>query len=137
VKYVLAREGDSFYNLSEELDLFQWQLPRYNDMPEDKIFAEGEKVYLQPKRNKADAGYKVHIVQEGETLQRISQKYAIKLHKLAERNNLTPESQLTAGQQILLRGRIKGDKKQLSLPKIEINEEEPNEEFIIEFDADK
>jgi len=137
VKYVLAREGDSFYNLSEELDLFQWQLPKYNDMPEDKVFAEGEKVYLQPKRNKADAGLKVHIVMEGETLHRISQKYAIKLQKLADRNHLIPESTLTGGQQLILRGRIKGKKKQLSMPKIEIREEEPTEEFIIEFDADK
>lgn len=138
VKYVLAREGDSFYNLSEELDLFQWQLPKYNDMPPDKIFSEGERVYLQPKRGKAAAGLKVHKVQEGETLLSISQLYAIKLDKLAARNNLDTDSPLTPGQEILLRGKLKGGGNKLKVPKIELKEEEePEEEFIIEFDADK
>ena len=136
VKYVLAREGDSFYSLSEELDLFQWQLPKYNDLPNNKIFNEGEKVYLQPKRNKGEAGKNAHIVSEGETLLAIAQLYAIKLEKLARRNQLTSGATLTTGQEILLRGRIKGSKKPLSVPKIEIQEEEPEEEFIIEFDAD-
>ena len=136
VKYVLAREGDSFYSLSEELDLFQWQLPRYNDLPEKTIFSEGDRVYLQPKRNKAEAGNKVHAVKAGETLQSISQLYAIKLDKLAKRNQLKPDAQLKSGQQILLRGRIKGTKATLSVPEIKLkDQEEPEEEFIIEFDA--
>ncbi len=134
VKYVLAREGDSFYSLSEELDLFQWQLPKYNDLPANKIFTEGEKVYLQPKRNKAEVGKNTHIVKEGETLQSISQLYAIKLDKLAQRNQLAPDAALSPGQEILLRGKVKGAKTSISAPKIEIREEEPEEEFIIEFD---
>lgn len=137
VKYVLAREGDSFYSLSEELDLFQWQLPKYNDLPANTIFKEGEKVYLQPKRNKAEVGNNKYTVKEGETLQSISQLYAIKLDKLARRNQLALDATLTPGQEILLRGRIKGAKTNLTMPKIELKEEPPEEEFMIEFDADK
>jgi LysM repeat protein len=136
VKYVLAREGDSFYSLSEELDLLQWQLPKYNDLPEKTLFAEGEKVYLQPKRNKAEAGKKIHIVKEGETLQSISQLYAIKLNKLALRNHLAADALLKPGQQLLLRGKMKGVKQPIAIPKIELKEEEPKEEFIIDFDAE-
>lgn len=135
VKYVLAREGDSFYSLSEELDLFHWQLPKYNDLPEKTIFSEGEKVYLQPKRNKAEAGKKTHIVKDSETLHEISQHYAIKLDKLAKRNQINPDAELKSGQELLLRGRLKGTKTQIAIPKIELKEEEPEEEFIIEFDA--
>ena len=51
VKYVCARQGETFQDLSEELDLFQWQLPKYNDLPESHTFAEGDMVYLQPKRS--------------------------------------------------------------------------------------
>jgi LysM repeat protein len=137
VKYVLAREGDSFYNLSEELDLFQWQLPKYNDTPDNKVFAEGDKVYIQPKRNQADVKHKTHTVKEGETLQSISQLYAIKLDKLAKRNGLLIYDKPAAGQQLLLRGKLKGQKIQLTAPRIEIKEEAPKDEFIIEFDADK
>jgi LysM repeat protein len=136
VKYILARKGDDFPSLSEELDLFNWQLPKYNDLPDKKVFAEGDRVYLQPKRNKAEAGKKVHIVQEGETLQSISQQYAVKEDKLASRNLLDPEDNLHAGQELLLRGRLKGGKKEISVPKIEIKEDEPKEEFQIDFDVD-
>lgn len=136
VKYILAREGDKFYNLSEELDLFEWQLPKYNDMPDDKVFAEGEMVYLQPKRNKAEAGKKIHIVQEGETLYDISQEYAVKLDKLAKRNGILVSTKLEAGQTILLRGRAASKKSNFVVPKFELREE-PEQDMIIDFDVDK
>jgi LysM repeat protein len=137
VKYVLAREGDDFPSLSEELDVFNWQLPKYNDLPGDNVFSEGQKVYLQPKRNKAEAGHKIHVVSEGETLHSISQLYAMKLEKLAYRNNLDPSVELASGQELLLRGKVNGAKRKREAPKIEIHEEEPQEEFVIDFDVDE
>ena len=137
VKYVLAREGDEFLDLSEEMDLFNWQLPKYNDLDDKWVFNEGEKVYLQPKRNKAETGKKVHVVGDGETLHSISQLYAMKLEKLAFRNNLSPDYKLETGRELLLRGKVKGAKKEISAPKIEIREEEQEEEFQIDFNADE
>jgi len=137
VKYVLAREGDNIYSLSEELDLFNWLLPKYNEVPESKVFGEGDMVYIQPKRNKADTKYKTHVVKEGETLHSISQQYAIKLEKLAKRNLLKPDAELEPGQVLSLRKKLKGTKINISAPKIEINEEQPEEEFKIDFDADE
>lgn len=136
VKYVYARDGDDFLSLSEELDLFNWQLPKYNDLPDKNVFNEGEKVYLQPKRNKAEAGKKIHIVKDGETLHSISQLYAMKVEKLAFRNNIGPNAELTVGQELVLRGKVQGVKRELSTPKIDIKEEEPAEEFQIDFDVD-
>jgi LysM repeat protein len=139
VKYVLAREGDSFNSLSEELDLFAWQLPKYNDLPARKIFSEGEKVYLQPKRNKGSANSKEHTVSGGETLLSISQKYAVKLDKLAARNNLYPDAQIKPGDKLLLRGKKEGARVHVTgTPKIEISDDEApeEEEFQIEFDID-
>lgn len=139
VKYILTRDGDTYGSLNEELDLFSWQLPKYNDLPEDKVFGEGEKVYLQPKRNKAASKYKTHTVREGETLQSISQIYAIKADKLAKRNNLDENSELEPGEVLVLRGRKKGEKRELSIPQIEISDEdseEEDEEFQVEFDPD-
>ncbi|MGD2033579.1 MAG: LysM domain-containing protein, partial [Bacteroidales bacterium] len=133
----LAREGDDVYSLSEELDLFHWLLPKYNDIPEEKVFGEGEKVYIQPKRNKASVDHKVHTVKEGETLHDISRMYAVRVDKLARRNQLSPDAKLEAGQEIQLRRRVKGKKVTISAPKIELREEEPEEEFVIDFDADE
>jgi hypothetical protein len=136
VKYVLAREGDSFTSLSEELDLFHWLLPKYNELPENTVFSEGEKVYIQPKRNRAEAGKKTHIVKEGETLHSISQLYAIKESKLALRNQLSMDSSLKPGQELLLRGRKKGSGLLISKPKIEIKDQEESPEFKIDYDLD-
>lgn len=136
VKYVVAMEGDRFYNLSEELDLFEWQLPKYNDMPESKVFNEGEIVYLQPKRNKADVNHKQHVVKKGETLLDISQQYAVRLDKLAKRNLLKPDSELQEGQIILLRGKTEGKREINLLPNLQLKDES-NEEIIIDFNADK
>jgi hypothetical protein len=140
VKYVLAREGDSFYSLSEELDLFQWQLPKYNDLPEKTVFSEGDIVYLQPKRNKAEPGKDKHVVKEGESLHDISQLYGIKLSRLAEKNLMVPDSIPGPGSELLLRSGKKGAvKKTDKMPRIEPLEQEKNsdtneKEFIIEFD---
>jgi hypothetical protein len=137
VKFVLAREGDSFTSLNEELDLFHWLLPKYNELPENTVFAEGEKVYIQPKRNRAEAGKKTHIVQEGETLHGISQLYAIKEYKLALRNQLSEDTPLKSGQELLLRGRKKGSGLLIAKPKLEIKDEEPTPEFKIDYDLDE
>jgi LysM repeat protein len=137
VKYVLAREGENFNDLSEELDLLSWQLPRYNDMTEATILKEGEKVYLQPKRNRAEAGKIIHIVKEGETLKSISQIYAIKAEKLAARNLLSVDSPIKPGDELNLRKRKKGTPLKLNVPKIEVKEKEQTDEIKIDFDSGK
>jgi LysM repeat protein len=134
VKYVIAREGDSFFSLSDELNLFVWLLTKYNEMPDSVIFREGDRVYIQPKRNKAEVDKKTHIVKEGETLLGISQLYAVKKEKLALRNQLTPGDTLRIGQELLLREKKKGSGLMISKPKIEVKDQEPAEEYRIEYD---
>jgi hypothetical protein len=137
VKYVLAREGDSFTSLSEELDLFHWLLPKYNELPENTVFKEGDRVYIQPKRSRAEAGKKICIVKEGETLHSISQLYAVKVQKLALRNRIDVNAALQPGQELLLRGRIKGAGLLIAKPTIELKDETPKEDFKIDYDLDE
>jgi LysM repeat protein len=137
VKYVIARQGETFADLSEELDLLSWQLPKYNDMKEEAVLSEGEKIYLQPKRNRGDVSNKIHIVKPGETLSSISQYYAVKLDKLAKHNLLSVNSELKPGDQILLRGRKKGVPVKSDKPKLEFKDNQPKEEFKVNFDSDK
>jgi LysM repeat protein len=137
VKYVKAREGDSFVSLSEELDLFQWLLPKYNELPERTVFSEGDVVYIQPKRNKADVRNKTHTVKEGETIHSISQLYAVKQEKLVLRNQLALNDSLKVGQVLLLRGKKKGAGLLFSKPKINVKDESPKEEFRIDYNLDE
>ncbi len=101
IKYIIVKKGDTFYNIAEELDIMLWQLYKYNDITEDDVLKVGDVLYLQPKRSKAKQD--VHFVKTGETLRDVSQKYGVKLKKLAKRNNIDKYSALKAGQKILLR----------------------------------
>ncbi|MBN1597352.1 MAG: glucosaminidase domain-containing protein [Bacteroidales bacterium] len=136
VKYVLARKGDSFTSLAEEMYLFNWQLPKYNDINDVTNLTDGQKIYIQPKRNKAETGKNIHIANEGETIMELSQMYAVKAEKLAARNNLTVDAELENGQEIYLRKKNKDKGDKLTLPSIALEEEPSDEEFQVEFDLD-
>lgn len=133
VKFVLAKEGDTFESLANELNLLDWQLPKYNECSITSKLNEGDIVYLQPKRNKAGVEHQPHLVEEGETIYKISQQYAVRSDKLRERNLLAENAEPKTGQLLLLRKRAKG-----SLTKDDVIEglkgedEQPASEFEVE-----
>jgi hypothetical protein len=103
IKYIIARAGDNLASLTKELELFSWQLRKYNDLPENYEVQPGEILYIQPKRCRAEAGYEFHFVKKGETMHAISQMYGIKLNKLYKRNRMEPGTEPVEGQKIWLR----------------------------------
>ncbi len=107
-KYILAKSGDTFDKLAAEFDKLTWELPKYNDLPENSSLTEGQQVYLQPKRNRAEAGKKYHVVMAGETMYSISQQFGIKLEKLYEKNLMEPGTEPNPGQKLSLRKKLKG-----------------------------
>lgn len=88
IKYVIAKDGDTFYKLSKEFELGLWQIYKYNDLSKKDVLQAGDVIYLEPKKNKAKQ--EDHRVQKGETMHSISQKYGIKLKKLYKLNNIMP-----------------------------------------------
>lgn len=105
VKYIVAKEGETPDQLAKDLDMFAWELLRYNDLTKDSILHNKQVLYIQPKRNKAEFEKNKHTVKEGETLYSISQFYAIKLNKLMFKNNLKPGDTIKAGDVLYLRSR--------------------------------
>lgn len=103
IKYVLAKEGDTYAGLARELGLMAWELPKYNESLNDRILEEGEIVYLQPKRNRAERGNDYHVVQEGETLYQISQLHGVKMERLLRMNRLNPGDEVEADEKVWLR----------------------------------
>lgn len=103
VKYILAKTGDTPDALAKELDMFTWQLLRYNDLTNDSILRQGQLIYIQPKRNKAEFGKNTHTVKAGETLYTISQMYGIKLNKLVKKNNINNTDNINIGTILNLR----------------------------------
>ena len=105
IKYLIVKSSDNFNALAKELDMFTWELLRYNDLTNDSILRNGQKLYIQPKRNKAEFGKESHTVKSGETIYSISQLYGIKLKKLLSKNNLTISDKIKVGDVLLLRKR--------------------------------
>jgi LysM repeat protein len=119
VRYVIARDGDSFESLAREFRLMAWELPRYNETDSQAKLREGDIVFLQPKKNRAEKGNEFHVVEEGETLYRISQLYGVKLDRLRIRNGLKTGEEPSSGQTIWLRRNKPAKDETTSLPEIE------------------
>lgn len=100
IKYVWSEKDESFLDISKELGLGLWELYKYNDIAKNYELIEGERIFIQPKRNKAKT--ESHIIQEGETLWSISQQYGIKLRKLKKKNKHLLEVELKSGFEIKL-----------------------------------
>lgn len=125
VKYVLALEGDTYSSITEELNKLPWEILQYNDIKNTDSIAEGQIIYIQPKRSRAETGKNTHIVKEGETMYTISQMYAMKLSALYTLNNMSPGVRPSVGTLLQLRKAVKKDsRKTLSLPKESVEEEE-------------
>lgn len=88
VPYILVKDSLPLKELSAQLDLMNWQLAKYNDLDKDAGVVTGEPIYIKPKRNKADKQHETYILQSGETLRDVSQKFAVKLKKIYKYNNL-------------------------------------------------
>jgi hypothetical protein len=101
IRFVYARAGDTPESLAEEMGIWAWEIYRYNDLQKTDRLKNGQIVYLQPKRRNASQSW--HIVQDGETLYDISQKYGVRLSLLYRRNAMQANSQLSSGMRIKLR----------------------------------
>ena len=110
VKYILVKSGDTPDKLACSLDMFAWEILRYNDLTKDSLLQDKQVIYIQPKRNKAEFGKDTHTVKEGETLYSISHLYAVKMNKLIRKNNLTPDYKVKVGEILYLRAQKPLDK---------------------------
>lgn len=103
IDYIIVKKGDTFQSITEELGMLPWELYKYNETENDSKLIEGQILYIQPKRNKAEHGYDFHKVKEGETMYAISQMYGIKINKLYEKNLMDLGTEPTPGQKLWLR----------------------------------
>jgi LysM repeat protein len=101
IKFIIAGKGDSPEKIARKMEMGRWQILLYNNVKPEYRFREGEKIYLQPKRNKGSKPY--HIAKSGESIWIISQKFGVKMSKIRKYNKLTKDSQIKPGQKIYLK----------------------------------
>ncbi|MBN2173350.1 MAG: glucosaminidase domain-containing protein [Bacteroidales bacterium] len=101
LKFIFAREGDDFYKIAQDFNIYTFQIYKYNDLKKKEEIREGQIIYLEKKKN--HAGSLTHTVKPGETLHDISQMYGIRLKKLCKYNSLAKDAVLYPDQKIKLR----------------------------------
>ena len=103
VPYLIARKNDTWRQLAREYNLFRWELLRFNDLRHGAPLQTGETVYLEPKKKESAPYLDKHVVEEGETLHGLSQRYAVKMKKLYQYNAMKPGTEPEPGTILNLR----------------------------------
>lgn len=97
--YIIARAGDTFKKIGQEVDLSYRKIAKYNERNKNDILQPGEVIYLKKKQKHADKAYKgrPHIVKPNDSMYSIAQFYGIRLKSLYKMNHLSPDYQLRVG----------------------------------------
>lgn len=107
VDYVEAQVGDDIESVAKRYGMEPWQIRVFNELDANVKIVAGQRLYIQRKRNRAEAGCKTHIVSEGETMYDLAQKYAVRLKVLYKLNLMQEGTQPSVGDVIQLRKRVK------------------------------
>ena len=103
--YLIARRGDTFKSIGEEVDISYRKIAKYNERNKNDRLTEGEVIWLKKKQKKAPKDYKgrLHYVRQGESMYSIAQSYGIRLKSLYKLNHMSPDDDLHIGQGLKLR----------------------------------
>lgn len=103
--YIIARRGDTFRSIGEEIGVSYKKIARYNERDRDDYLREGETIWLKKKQKRAPKEYKKrkHHVRSGESMYSIAQHYGIRLSSLYKMNRLSPDYSLRVGDELKLR----------------------------------
>jgi len=107
-KYHIVKKGDTLFSLSKKYGLTVDNLKNYNYLKSEKIFP-GQKIYFKPKENyrqeyvtaRKIPANKIHVVEKGETIYRISKMYNLEIMEILQFNDLS-SFDIKAGQKIWL-----------------------------------
>ena len=103
VLFVYASEGETYASIAESNNLFLRELLRFNELQEDVTLKPGTVVYLQKKKKSAAEGLEMHVIEKGETLRAISQRYGVRLDRLCKINGIEDRNVIREGDIIRLR----------------------------------
>lgn len=102
IKFVRVKSGDTMRKLADELEMTHGMIARWNDMDKEAGLTEGQVIYIQPKRSSSKSTA-LHTAVAGESLWDVSQRYGVKLKKLAKYNGVAEDARLQEGQKVYLR----------------------------------
>ena len=103
VPFVYSMEGETYKSIAESNNLFVKELLKFNDLNRDENLLPGTVVYLHKKKDVAERGLNMHVIEAGETLREIAQRYGIRLKSLKKLNGIENEDMIREGDILRLR----------------------------------
>ena len=106
-KAFVAKEGDTYEQITMEFSLKEWEIFKYNDAQKGDKLSKGDIIYLQTKSGSAPRGNDIHVLKKGETLWDVAQWYGVRLNALYRKNRMTRGEEPVVGQNISLRKKVR------------------------------
>lgn len=104
VFFVVAKSGDSYDRIADFFKLSKRRLLAYNDLTRKAQLKMGDVVYIARKQSRYKNGSVTeHVVKSGESVQSVSQEYAIMESSLRRINKLSKGAEVTPGQTLKLK----------------------------------
>ena len=109
VRYVSAREGDSYANVAFRLNVRERLLREWNDAlgREMKI---GDRIYMGAKKKKVAPEKTLMWVHPGESLWEVCQREGIQMARVQQLNGFAPEVRVFRTRQQILLNKVKGER---------------------------
>ena len=88
--FIYVQPGDNLPTLALMTGVKKRKLRSYNELPKGYVPQPGDILYLQKKRSRADKSFRgvPHVVQQGESMYDIAQRYGMRLESLYKLNEL-------------------------------------------------
>lgn len=103
VKFVFVMPGDNYQTVARECNVKLKNLYKFNDSDESLKLKIGDVVYLGNKKGKAEKPNFEYVIQSGDSMYSISQKFGVKISSLYKMNKLPYGSSIAVGQVLRLR----------------------------------
>ena len=103
--YVIAENGDTYASIAHLMWTNEKDLMKYNEVDERYCLQEGDIVYLGKKQKEIDPSITqdYHIMQVGESLYSISQRYGVRLKTIQKLNKVKRSYRFKVGDSIRIR----------------------------------
>ena len=103
VPFIYSTGGETYQSIAASNNLFLKELLKFNDLSAEEPLQPGTIIYLLKKKKQAAKGLDMHVLESGETLRGIAQRYGVSLKALLKINAITDDTLLREGDIIKLR----------------------------------
>lgn len=103
IPFIYASEGETYASIAKSNNLFLREVLKFNDLKSEVPLKPGTVVYLHKKKKEAAEGLQMHVIEKGETLRGIAQRYGVRMSSLCRLNGIVNADLIREGDMIRLR----------------------------------